>query len=325
MITRRSFLALVALSVSTAKVRAQVTTYPSRPVRLVVPLPPGGFPDYVSRLLAERLVPVLGQPVIVENRPGAGGNVAAEFVARQPADGHILLMADTAYVLNKSFFQKLSYDLLKDFDPVTLVAVQPFVLAVNPRMPIKSLKDLIAMARGKPGVLTYGTAGIGSPHHFATERLKAMTGIDVVHVPYKGAQGILPALMSGEISFTIGGMYSTLNQIRAGKLRAIAVTGRERTPVMPELPTFAEAGPLPGYELEAWEGVLAPAGTPPRIIERLNAEINRVVADPQFAKEKLYPLGLEPLGSTPRRFGEVMEADIESYARIAKAANMKPE
>jgi len=325
MITRRSFLALVALSVSTAKVRAQVTTYPSRPVRLVVPLPPGGFPDYVSRLLAERLVPVLGQPVIVENRPGAGGNVAAEFVARQPADGHILLMADTAYVLNKSFFQKLSYDLLKDFDPVTLVAVQPFVLAVNPRMPIKSLKDLIAMARGKPGVLTYGTAGIGSPHHFATERLKAMTGIDVVHVPYKGAQGILPALMSGEISFTIGGMYSTLNQIRAGKLRAIAVTGRERTPVMPELPTFAEAGPLPGYELEAWEGVLAPAGTPPRIIERLNAEINRVVADPQFAKEKLYPLGLEPLGSTPRRFGEVMEADIESYARIAKAANIKPE
>lgn len=325
MITRRSFLALAALSVSTAKVRAQVTTYPSRPVRLVVPLPPGGFPDYVSRLLAERLVPVLGQPVIVENRPGAGGNVAAEFVARQPADGHILLMADTAYVLNKSFFQKLSYDLLKDFDPVTLVAVQPFVLAVNPQMPIKSLKDLIAMARAKPGVLTYGTAGIGSPHHFATERLKAMTGIDVVHVPYKGAQGILPALMSGEISFTIGGMYSTLNQIRAGKLRAIAVTGRERTPVMPELPTFAEAGPLPGYELEAWEGVLAPAGTPPRIIERLNAEINRVVADPQFAKEKLYPLGLEPLGSTPRRFGEVMEADIESYARIAKAANIKPE
>lgn len=325
MITRRSIIILAVLSLSALEAWAQSGTYPTRPIRLVVSLPPGGFPDYVSRVVAERLHSPLGQPVVVENKPGAAGNIAAEYVARQAADGYTLFMGDTAQVLNTSFFPKVPYDLLKDFAPVTIVAVQPFVLIVNAQSPVRSMKELIALARAKPGALTYGTAGMGSPHHFAAELLKSMTGIDIVHVPYKGAAGILPALLTGEISFSISGLYSSLAPMRSGKMRAIAVTGRERIPLLPELPTIAEAGPLPGYELDTWLGVLAPAGTPPSVVERLNSEINRIVRDPQVAKERFVPFGLQPIGTTPQRFRQVIEADLVTYAKIAKAANMKPE
>jgi tripartite-type tricarboxylate transporter receptor subunit TctC len=322
---RLSSALVAALALLTGQAMAQSGAYPTRPIRLVVALPPGGAPDYISRLVAERLQGPLGQPVVVENRPGAGGNLAVEAVVRQNPDGYTLLMGDTAQVLNQSFFVKLPYDVLKDLEPVALVGLQPFVLAVGPKSPVRTLNDLITLARAKPGELTYGTAGIGSPHHFGAEWLKSMTGINIVHVPYKGAAGIMPALISGEISFSIGGMYSTYNQIKGGKLRAIAVTGRERTPVMPDLPTFAEAGPLPGYAFDTWFGVLAAAGTPQPVIERLNTELNRISRDPQWAKEKLYPLGLQPLSSTPQRFREVMESDLATYAKIAKAANIRPE
>lgn len=325
MITRRSILLLAVLSLSAVAAWAQSGAYPTRPIRLVVSLPPGGFPDYVSRVVAERLHAPLGQPVVVENKPGAAGNIAAEFVARQAADGYTLFMGDTAQALNTSFFPKLPYDLLKDFAPVTIVAVQPFIVIVNAQSPVRSMKELIALARAKPGALTYGTAGVGSPHHFATELLKSMTGIDIVHVPYKGAAGILPALLTGEISFSISGLYSSLAPMRAGKMRALAVTGRERISLLPDLPTIAEAGPLPGYELDTWLGVLAPAGTPPAVVERLNTEINRIVHDPKVAKEKFVPFGLQPLGTTPQRFRQVIESDLANYARIAKAAKMKPE
>ncbi len=297
-------------------------TYPSRPIRITVPLPPGGSNDLLARIIAERLQAAFGQPVIVENKPGGAGNIATEFVARQPADGYSLLFTSSAHAVNPSFFVKLPYDPIKDFEPIVLVGAVPFVLTVNASTPIKSVQEFIAHAISKPG-MTYGTAGIGAPHHLAAELLKSMTGIDIVHIPYKGASGIVPALLSNEISFTIGAINSLLPHYKTGKLRAIAVAGSARTALLPDVPTIADT--LPGYAVETWNGVLAPAGTPRSIIDRLNVEINRIITDPVIVREKLAPVGIEPLGSTPEKFAEVIRIDIGRYAKIAKNAGIKPE
>jgi tripartite-type tricarboxylate transporter receptor subunit TctC len=327
MVTRRRFVAssLAALALPVGRASAQGGEYPSRPIRLIVPLPPGGSPDYLSRILSERLPPVLGQPVVVENKPGAGGNIAREYVARSPADGYTLIMSESGHVLSASMLPKLSYDPIKDFEPICYAANIPFVLTVNAGVPAQTMPEFIALAKAKPGTLTYGSAGIGAPHHFAGELLKSMAGIDIVHVPYKGSAGIIPALLSGEISFTIGAINSLLPHYRTGKLRPIALAGTTRTPVMPELPTIAEAGPLPGYAMEVWLGVMAPAGTPRPIIERLNNEINKIVRDPQVIKEKLLPVGLDPMGSTPEQLRELMRSDLAKFTKVARDANMKPE
>jgi tripartite-type tricarboxylate transporter receptor subunit TctC len=290
-----------------------------------VPLPPGGSPDYLSRLLAERLQPVLGQPLVVENRPGAAGNIARDFVAKAPADGYTILMSESAHVMSAAVVAKLPYDPIKDFEPIVLAAVIPFGLTVNVSMPVHSLKEFLDFAKASPRPLTYGTAGVGAPHHFATELLRSMTGINVVHVPYKGSAGIIPALLSGEIDFTIGAVNSLVPHFRAGKLRPIALAGTSRTALLPDVPTIAEAGPLPGYAVDVWLGVMAPAGTPRPIIDRLNTEINRVVRDPQIIKDRLTPVGLEPVGSTPERLLEVMKAELEKYTKIARDARIRPE
>jgi len=314
---------VVALPVRFAE--AQVETYPNRPVRFVVPLLPGGGNDYLARLFAERMQPTLGQPVVVENKPGAGGNIGAEFVARQPADGYTLLMASTTQVVNLSFFAKLPYHPIRDFEPVALAATIPYVLAVNSNTTVHTIRDFIALARAKPGMVTYATPGIGTPHHLAAELLKSMTGIDMVHVPYKGASGIVTALLAGDVTTTIGAINSLLPHIRSGRLRPVAVASAAPTTLLPEVPTIAEALPLPGYEIKNWYGVLAPAGTPRPIVDRLNAEINRILGDPQIINEKLSPNGFVPLGTTPERFMEIMKEDVVKYAKIAKDAHIRPE
>jgi len=314
-----------ALVLPTGKAAAQGGAWPSRPIRLVVPLPPGGSPDYLSRLLSERLQPVLGQPLVVENKPGAAGNIAREFVARQPADGYTLLMSESAHVLSASIGAKLPYDPIKDFEPISLAATIPFGLTVNASMPVHTLKEFLDFTKSAPRPLTYGTAGIGAPHHFAAELLRSMTGINIVHVPYKGSAGIIPALLSGEIDFTIAAVNSLLPHFKSGKLRPIAMAGSSRTALLPDVPTIAEAGPLPGYAVDIWLGVMAPAGTPRPIIDRLNGETNRVVRDPQVIKERLTPVGLEPVGSTPERLLEVMKADLAKYAKVARDAGIRPE
>jgi len=270
MFTARVFttLALGAAVALPAGEAAAQAGWPSRPIRFVVPLPPGGSPDYLSRLLAERLQPALGQPLVVENKPGAGGNIAREFVARQPADGYTILMSESSHVM---------------------------------------------------------AAGIGAPHHFAVELLRSMTGINVVHVPYKGSAGIIPALLSGEIDFTIAAVNSLLPHFKSGKLRPIAMAGSSRTAILPDVPTIAEAGPLPSYAVDVWLGVMAPAGTPRSIIDRLNGEINRVVRDPQIVKERLNTVGLEAVGTTPEQLLEVMQADLAKYTKLAREAQIKPE
>jgi tripartite-type tricarboxylate transporter receptor subunit TctC len=316
--------ALLSLA-AVGEAAAQSGPWPNRPIRLMVPLPPGGSPDYLSRLLAERLQPVLGQPLVVENKPGAAGNIARDFVAKAPADGYTILMSESAHVMSAAVVAKLPYDPIKDFEPISLVATIPFGLTVNSSMPVHTLKEFIAYTKASQRPLTYGTAGIGAPHHFAVELLRSMTGINVIHVPYKGSAGIIPALLSGEIDFTIAAVNSLLPHFKSGKLRPIAMAGSSRTAILPEVPTIAEAGPLAGYAVDVWLGVMAPAGTPRPIINRLNTEINRVVRDPQIVKERLNTVGLEAVGSTPEQLLEVMKTELAKYAKIAGDARIRPE
>ncbi len=299
--------------------------YPSKTIRFIVPLIPGGGNDLLARILAERMTPVFHQPVVVENRPGAGGNVGTEYVARQPADGYTILMTSPTHVINPAFYLKLPYDPIRDFVPISLVATIPFVLTVNADVPAHNVKELIALARAQPGKLTYGTTGLGTPHHLSMEMLRSATGIDVVQVPYKGAGALVPALVSGEIAMTIGALNSLLPHIHSGRVRALATAAPTRTPTLPEIPPMAEAAGIPGYGMVSWFGVLAPAATPGAIVARLNTETNRIIQDPQVAKEKLAPVGLEPVGTTPEAFGEVLKTELVKYAKVAKEAGIKPE
>jgi tripartite-type tricarboxylate transporter receptor subunit TctC len=262
---------------------------------------------------------------VVENRPGAGGNIGTEYVTKQPADGYTVLVTTNTHVTNVSFFKKLPYEPLKDFEAVSLVATVPFVMAVNASSPLKSAKDLIELARTKPGTVTYASGGIGTPHHLAAELFRTMAGIEMTHIPYKGSAPAAAALVANEVITSISAVNSLLPYVRAGKLRALAVAAANRTSIMPDVPTIAEAVPLPGYAIDIWYGVLVPAATPRVIVERLNGEINRAVRDPQVNKERLNPVGLDGVGTTPERFLEVMQADIPRYLRIARDANISPE
>jgi len=326
MLTLRTSIVLVlgtVLALPTGEAAAQA--WPSRPIRFIVGLPPGGSPDYLSRLLAERLQPVLGQPLVVENRPGAAGNIAREFVARQPADGYTLLMSESTHVMSAGIGAKLPYDPIKDFEPISLAATIPFGLTVNASMPVRSLKEFLDYVKSAPRPLNYGTSGVGGPHHFAVELLRSMTGINAVHVPYKGSAGIIPALLSGEIDFSIAAVNSLLPHFKSGKLRPIAMAGSSRTALLPDVPTIAEAGPLPGYAMDIWLGVMAPAGIPRPVVDRLNGEINRIVRDPQVVRERLTPVGLEPLGGTTEQFVEVLRTELAKYTKVARDARIRPD
>lgn len=302
---------------------AQADAWPTRPIRLVVPFPPGGGNDTMARLLSEQLPSTLGQPVVVENKAGAGGNIGTDFVAKQPADGHTLLLSSVNHVVNPSFFAKLPFDTLADFEPISMIGTIPFVLTVNSNTPVTNMKEFLAMARAKPGSVTYGSVGIGSIFHLAGEQLKMMTGVDMLHVPYKGSAPLVLALVGGEITCTIGAVNSLLPHIRSGRLRPIAVASENRTAFLPDVPTMAEAGPLPGYDILVWFGVMAPRGTPRAVVDRLNTDINRIMRDPQNIREKLSPLGFEAMGTTPERYMDMMKGDLARYAKIAKEAKIK--
>jgi tripartite-type tricarboxylate transporter receptor subunit TctC len=296
--------------------------YPSKPIRIIVPFPPGGANDFLARLLAERMFQNIGQPIIVENKVGAAGNIATEYVARQPADGYTLLVSANTHITNPSFFAKLPFDPIKDFEPVTLAVTIPFVLVVSSAIPANNVREFIALARAKPGTITFGTAGIGTPHHLAAELLKSMATIDMVHVPYKGGGPIIPALITGEVNSAIAAINSLIPLIKAGKIRALGLAGPERLTILPDVPTIAENGPVPGYDVDSWLAILAPVGTPKHIVSRLNTEINRIVRDPQVKADKLAPVGLKGAGTTPERLGEIMRADLAKWAKVVKDANI---
>jgi tripartite-type tricarboxylate transporter receptor subunit TctC len=304
--SRRLFLAstLAMLGVNAAPAQ----NYPSRPLRIVVPFAAGaGVPDIMARLVGQHLGGALGQQVVIDNRPGAGGIVGAEVVARAEPDGYTLLMGNTALMVSPYLYARLSFDPLTDFVPVTMVNAAPLLLVVNPSVPVQAVQELIAYAKARPGQLNYGSGGVGSTPYLATELLKSMAGIDVVHVPYKGGAPALADLMAEQLTFMIENVPGTLPLVKSGKLKALAITSAQRSPLIPDLPTMAEAG-VAGYEMAGWNGIFVAKGTPPEIVARLSKVLAKVLglAD---VREQMAILGAEPGGDTPQAFGAFVDAE----------------
>ena len=323
--SRRSFRLSpsVFLLCCAAALPATAQQWPAKPIRFVVPFAAGGGTDLLARLIAPRLTEALGQPVVVDNRGGAGGVIGAEMVAKAPADGYTIVLGSPGPLSINPNLQKMPYDPHRDFAPIALATVSPFVLVVHPSLPAKSVKELLAIARARPGQLNYGSSGNGSVAHFSAEQLKSLAKIDIVHVPYKGSGPAVIDLMAGQLQLMLENMPTVLPHIRSGKLRALAVGTRTRTSLLPELPPLAEAG-VPGYESSTAFGVLAPAKTPSAIITRLNGEIVKTLKSAD-AREKLTTLGMEPVGSTPEAYAAHLKEELAKYGRIVKAAGIKIE
>ncbi|HXF66718.1 MAG TPA: tripartite tricarboxylate transporter substrate binding protein [Burkholderiales bacterium] len=296
--------------------------YPTRPVRLVAASAPGGTSDILARLLAQALTQELGQSFVVENRSGASGIIGTEFVAKSRPDGYTLLLIQPSLTINPSMFATLPYDATRDFAPVTIVVDVPQVLSAHPLLPVRSLKELVALAKAKPGALTIGSPGVGTHPHLTSELLQQQAGIRLQQVVYKGIGPAFIALRSGEVTLALSALSSALPHVQAGKIRPLAVTTSRRVSVLPEVPTVAESA-LPGFESSQWFGVLAPAGTPLPIIERLHQAITRVCRSAEV-KEKLAAMGMEPVNSTPQRFAEVIKEEIGRWAQVIKAAGIAP-
>lgn len=303
---------------------AVAAQYPEKPVRLVVPFAPSGGTDLIARTIAQKLSEFLAKPVVVDNRGGAGGVIGAELVAKAEADGYTLLMGTPGpLTINPNLRAKMPYDSLKDFAPISQTTVSPFILVVHPSLPVSSVKELIALAREKPGTLNYGSAGIGSVAHLSAEQFKALAKVNITHVPYKGSGPSVIDLLAGRLQLVFENLPVVLPHIRSGKLRALAVGTPQRSGLLPEYPTVAEAG-VPGYEASTASGVLAPANTPKAIISRLNAEIVKVVRSPDVS-EALKARGVEPVGSTTQQYVEHLRREFARYAAVVKAAGIRPE
>ncbi len=297
--------------------------YPARPIRLVVPFPPGGATDILARVTGRRLTEVWGQNVIIDNRPGAGGTLGSTIVARASADGYTLIMGTNAsHAIAPSLYTNLAYDPLKDFAPITLVAVVPQVVVVHPSVAAKNVKELIALAKDKPGALSYGSAGLGTPGHLGMELFKMMAGVNMVHVPYQGGAPALQAVAGGQVQFMADNMNSALPMIKAGRVRAIAVTTSKRSGAMPELTTIAEQA-LPGFDSGSWFGMFAPAGTPKDIVSKLHAEVVKALQQPDIG-QTLAQQGAEVGANTPAEFELLIRNDIARWAKVVQAAGVKP-
>jgi tripartite-type tricarboxylate transporter receptor subunit TctC len=311
-----------ALAFAAAPLAASAQAFPSRPVKLVVPFPPGGSVDNIGRLIAQKLTETWGQTVVVENKPGAGGNLGADLVAKSPADGYTVVMgALSTHAVNPSLYAKMPYDAAKDFAPISNVAITPNVLVVNAALPVKSLKDLIAYARANPGKLNFASGSNGSAGHLAGELFKMETGTDVAHIPFKGAAPATQALLAGDVQFMFDNLANATAQVKAGKTRAIAVTTAQRSKLAPDLPTMAEAG-LPGFDISTWFGILAPAGTPAEVVAKWNADLVKALNSPDV-REKMLAQGAEPAPTTSAEFAAFIAKEREKYARIVKASGAK--
>ena len=315
---------VLAAMVLPASLPAFAADYPAKAVRMIVPFPPGGPNDILGRVVAQKLSEQLGQQVVIDNRGGAGGIIGAELAARAVADGYTLLFGGTASLaINPSLHRKLPYDPLRDFAAVSLVGTAPSLLTVHPSLPVKNVKDLIDLAKAKPGQLNFVSAGVGTPPHLAGELFKNMTGIDMVHVPYKGGGPALTDLLAGQVGIYFSGISSVLPYVREGRLRGLAVTSAKRTAVMPETPTIAESG-LPGYEVGNWYAIVAPAATPGTVVTQLNREIVRALIVPGV-KKRFLELAADPVGSTPGELTAYNRSEIAKWANVIKSAGIKPE
>lgn len=313
--------ATLALALAPATPFAQA--WPAKPVRMVVPFAPGGTTDVVARMLGQRLAEVWGQPVVIENRAGAGGNVGADLVAKSPADGHTLLMASGSITINPNLYPRMPFDTKRDLVPISNVAAGPMLVVVGQKSPLRSVKDLISAAKAKPGSLNYGSAGVGSQTHLAAENLADAAGIEMQHVPYKGEAPAYTDVISGQTQLIVGNFATAAALLGPERLRALAVTGKQRSPLLPEVPTMAEAA-VPGFSVTSWQGLLAPAGTPEPIVRRLHAEFVKVLRMPDVA-DKLAQGGSDPVASTPEEFAAFIRAENERWIRVARTAGVTPE
>jgi tripartite-type tricarboxylate transporter receptor subunit TctC len=301
---------------------AAAQDYPNKPIRFVVPYAPGGASDVTARLLGQKMTEAWGQTVAVDNRAGANGIVALEFVAKSPADGYTILMANLGpNAINPAVYSKLPYDPVKDFTAVTLTTLVPNILVVNPYLPAKTLQEIFALARAKPDQLSYGTGGYGSSNHLSMELMKSMTGIRITHVPYKGDVPAMTDAMAGQIAMSVPTVVAASPYVKSGKLRAIAVTSKSRVRSLPDVPTVAEAA-VPGFESVSWGGIMAPGGTPVPLVSKLNAEIVRILKLPDV-QERLQALGADVVGSSPAEFDAYLSAEIARWSKVAKGAGVK--
>ncbi len=309
--------ASVALVNSAAAQSPNAQNYPTKPIRLIVPFAPGGPTDIMSRAIAERFTPRVGHPLVVDNRPGAGGGIGSEIAARSAPDGYTMLLGHIGtHAINASLYPKLGYDAVKDFAPITLIATLPLGMFVNASLPVQSVKELLALAKAKPGQINFASAGSGGPTHMAGEMLKAMAKVEIVHVPYKGNAAALTDLVAGRVQMMFSNLLTATPHARAGKLRAIAISGAKRSPQVPELPTVAESG-VPGYDLTPWYGVLFPAGTPRAIVMRLNREIGDILTQTEMA-DRFRTQGIDLATSTPEAFAALIKSEIPKWRKVVR-------
>lgn len=310
-----------ALCAAAASPLAWANDYPNKPVKLVVPYPPGGPTDIVARVVAQKLQEQMGQSFFIENRPGAGANIGAEAVARSPADGYTLVVATTAHAINPSLFAKLSYSITKDFAPISQLTSGPLVIVTNPATPANNVKELIALAKSKQGGLNYASSGNGQSTHLSAELFNAMGGVKMAHVPYKGSAPALTDVMGGQADLMFDTMLSSMPHVKAGKLKALAVTSSQRSPSAPGIPTVAESG-LPGYEAIAWNGLLAPAGTPKEVVDRLSAELKKVLDNPEVA-QRFEAQGFAAAWSTPTAYAGFLQAEVDKWGKVVKTSGAR--
>src|SRR5687767_6296313 len=299
--------------------------WPTKPVRLVVAYPPGGGIDVMARQIAEKLTSAWGQPVVVENKPGANTIVATDAVAKSPADGHtILLTTDATFSINPHLYAKLPFDTQRDFVPVTMLVLLQQLLVAHPSLPANNLSELISLAKAKPGAINYASYGSGSQPHLSGEMLKNKAGIDLVHVPYKGISLAVPAVMAGEVQLTFAGIATSTPPLKSGRIKALAIGGKSRSPLLPQVPTFSELG-YPEVETHAWFGLFLPAGSPREAVSKIHSDAKRILDDPEFRQKQLIEKGYEVLGSSPAEFGNFIKTDRESRARAVKISGAKAE
>jgi len=320
---RRFIAAVLAASIgsSTAVLAQGAEGYPAKPIRLILPFPPGGGTDILGRVLSDRLASQLGQPVVVENRGGAGGNVGAEAAAKSAPDGYTIVLVAPSLAISPSLYTKLNYDPVKDFAPVSLVATVPNVMITHPSVPANTLAEFIALAKKKPGAMNFGSGGSGTSNHLAGELFNIVAGVKLVHVPYKGVNLAMNDVLAGQIHLVVIGIPAAAPHIKAGKLRALAVIDSKRAAALPEVPTVAETG-LANFEVTTWYGVLAPAGTPRAIVTRLNAEIVKAMQAAD-TKERLAAMATEPVTSTPEAFGQLIREEIVKWGKVVREAGLK--
>jgi tripartite-type tricarboxylate transporter receptor subunit TctC len=314
--------AVAAIAAVTSLPAPAQDKWPSKPIKYVVPFPPGGTTDILGRHLAQKLSAALGQPVIIENKPGAGGNIGSDFVAKSPADGYTILGGTiSSHSINVSLYKDMPYDPVKDFAPVTLIGTNANVLVVTPSNTAKTLQELIAAGKAKPGSLSFASAGNGTSQHLSGELFKAMAGLDMVHVPYKGSAPAIQDVMSGQVPMMFDTTVVAGPHIKSGGVRALAVTSSKRVKGMETIPTVAEAG-VPGYQVVSWQGIFVPANTPKDIVQRLNAELVKIINMPDV-REKLEGMGVEPVGNTPEEFAAFQKAEVAKWAKVVKDGNIK--